>query len=75
MEVPRLEAEYEVQLLADTTATAMPDPSCICDLCRSLQQHWILDLLSKARDQVGIFRDASQVLNLQRHNRNSDNIF
>ena len=34
---------------AYTTATAMPDPSHICDLHRSSQQHWILNPLSKAR--------------------------
>ena len=36
MEVPRLGAESE--LLAYTTATAMPDPGCICNLCCSPQQ-------------------------------------
>ena len=33
MEVPRLGVEPELQLLAYTTATAMLDPSHICDLC------------------------------------------
>ena len=32
MEVPRLEVEWELQLLAYTTATAAQDPSRICDL-------------------------------------------
>ena len=32
MEVPRLGVDLELQLLAYTTATAMPDPSCICNL-------------------------------------------
>ena len=31
MEIPRLGAESELQLLAYTTATAIPDPSCVCD--------------------------------------------
>jgi len=33
MEVPRLGVKLELQLPAYTTATATPDPSCICDLC------------------------------------------
>ena len=51
-EVPRLGLELELQLPAYPTATAttMQDPSCICELCCSLQQHWILKPLSKARD-------------------------
>ena len=32
MEVLRLEVESELQLLAYTAVTAMPDPSHICDL-------------------------------------------
>ena len=32
MEVPRLGVELELQVLAYTTATAMGDPSHICDL-------------------------------------------
>ena len=35
-EVPRLGAELQLSLPAYTTAIAMPDPSRICDLCRSL---------------------------------------
>ena len=38
MEVPRVGAESELQLLAYATATAMQDPSCICDLHCALQQ-------------------------------------
>ena len=45
MEVPRLGVESELQLLTYTTAIAMPDPSCICELHCSLRQsgfltHW-----------------------------------
>ena len=40
-----------------TTATTIPDPSRICDLCHSLQQHWILNPLSEARDQILILTD------------------
>ena len=43
MEVPRVGVESELQLLAYATATAAPDLSHICDLHRSLQQHWILN--------------------------------
>ena len=42
MEVPRLGAESELQLLADTTATATPDLRDICDLYHGLWQHQIL---------------------------------
>ena len=52
MEVPGLGAESELQLLAYTTATATPDLGHICNLCRSLWQHQILNLLSKAREQT-----------------------
>ena len=50
MGVPRLGVELELQLLAYATATAMPDLSRICDLHHSLQQRWILNPLSEARD-------------------------
>ena len=50
LEVPRLGFEWELQLLACTTATAMPDPSCICDLHCSSRQLQILNPLSRARD-------------------------
>ena len=50
VEVPRLGIESELQLPTYTTATATQDPSCVCDLHHSSQQHWILNPLSKARD-------------------------
>ena len=50
MEVPRLEVELELQPPSYTTATAMRDPSCVCNLYHSSQQCWILNPLSKARD-------------------------
>ena len=50
MEVPRLGVEAELQLPAYTTATATPDLSPICDLGFSLQQCWLLNSLSKARN-------------------------
>ena len=42
MEVPRLGVESELQLLAYTTATAMLDLSCVCDLHHSSQQCRVL---------------------------------
>jgi len=50
MEVPRLGIELELQLLAYTTATAMQDPSCVCDLHCGSWQCQILTQLSEARD-------------------------
>ena len=61
MEVLRIEVESELQLPAHTTATAMPDPSCICDLYRSLWQCWILNPLSEAKDRTRILMDTSWV--------------
>ena len=46
---PRLGVELELQLVAYTTATAMQDPSHICDLLHSARQCWILNPLSEAR--------------------------
>ena len=57
MEVSGLGVESELQLLAYTTATATPDPSHICDVCHSLWQGQVLNLLSKASDQVCILMD------------------
>ena len=56
--------ELELQLPAYTIAiaTAMSDLSCIHDLHHSLWQHWILNLLSEARDQTGILMDTGGVL-------------
>ena len=44
-------AELELQLPVYPTATAMPDPSHICNLHHSLQPRQILNSLSKAGDQ------------------------
>ena len=51
MEVPRLEVNLELQPLAKATAIAMWDPSHICDIHHSSQQHQILNPLSEARDR------------------------
>ena len=41
MEVPRIGVKSELQLPAYVTATAMLDPSCVCDLHHRSLQHWI----------------------------------
>ena len=56
MEVPRLGVETELQLLADTTATAARDPSCVCDLYHSSWQCWVLNPLSEPMDGTHISR-------------------
>ena len=48
MENPRLEVELELWLVAGTTATAMGDPRCTCELYRSSWQRQILNPLSEA---------------------------
>ena len=62
MEVPKLGVQLELQLPAYTTATAMPNPSCICNLHWSLWQHGILNPLREARDRIHILTDTSWVL-------------
>ena len=57
MEVPRLGVESELQMSAYTTATAMPDRTCICDLYHSSWQCQILNPLGEARDQAHILLD------------------
>jgi len=71
MEVPRLGVKSELQLPAYATATAMPDPSCICNLGHRLQQHRILNPLSKAGDWTHILTDDDQALHLLSDNGNS----
>ena len=50
MEILEPGVESEVQLLATATATAMPDPSRVCNLYHSSQQCRILNQLSGAMD-------------------------
>ena len=52
MEVPRLGVKSELQLPAYARATAMPDPSCVCDLHYRSWQSQILNPLSEARDET-----------------------
>ena len=59
--------------VAYTTAATTLDPSHICNLCHSLQQHWILNPLSEAWDQICILMKTSRVLNPLSHNGNSLN--
>ena len=61
MEVPRLGVKSELQLPAYTTATAKPEPSCICDLHHSSQQCRILNPLNEARDRTFVLMDTSQI--------------
>ena len=61
MEIPRLWAESEPQLLACTTAIATGDQSHIYDLHPSSQQHQMPDPLSEARTQTHILMDNSWV--------------
>ena len=60
MEVPRLGVQLELSPPAYTRATATQDPSRVCDLHHSSQQYWILNPLSKARDQTCVLMDASR---------------
>ena len=50
MEIPRPGVKSEPQLLAYTTAIAMPDLIRVCNLHHSSWQRWILSPLSEARD-------------------------
>ena len=61
MEVPRLGVKWKLLLLAYATATATQDLSCDWDLHHSSWQCWILNPLSKARDQTRILMDTSQI--------------
>ena len=53
--------QLELQLLAHTTAKATPALSHICNLHHSSWQCWILNPLSKARDQTRILVNTSQI--------------
>ena len=58
VEVPRIGVKLELKPLAYAIATTTWD---LGNLCYSSQQRWILNPLSKARDQTLILMDASQV--------------
>ena len=59
MKVPRLGIESKLQLPTYATATGIQDPSHLCDLQHSSQQHWILNPLSRARDGTRVLMDTS----------------
>ena len=71
LEVLRLGVELELQLLASPTATAMPDPSLICDLCHSLRQWPSLTQWARPEIELASSQTLCQVLNLLSHNVNS----
>ena len=72
MKVYRLGVKSELHLLAYATATATPDPSGVCNLHCSSQQHPIFNPLSKARDRTRILMDTSWVLNPLSYNGETD---
>ena len=61
VEAPRLGVQSELLLTAYTTATAMLDPSRVCELHHSSWQCQILNSLSEARDRTRVLMDASWV--------------
>ena len=61
MEVLRLGGKSDLQLPAYATATAMQDLSRDFDLYHSLQQCWILNPLSEAKDRTHILIDTGQI--------------
>ena len=60
-EAPRIGAELELQSLASATATAMQDPSLICNVHHSSRQRRIPNPLSKARDRTHILIETSWI--------------
>ena len=61
MEVPRLGVQSELQLPAYATATAIQDPSRICDLHHSSQQCRVLNPVSEVRDGTHKLMVPSQI--------------
>ena len=71
MEGPRLRVASELQLPAYTTATAMLDPRCLCNLHHGLQQHWILNPPTRPGIEPTSSWTLCCVPNLLRHNGDS----
>ena len=63
--------QLELQLTAYATATAMLDPSHVCNLYHSSRQCQIPNQQSEARDWTRILMDTSQGCNPLSHNGNS----
>ena len=61
MEVFKLGVESELLLPAYARVTAAQDPSRNFNLHHSLQQRWILNPLSEARNRTPVLMDVSQV--------------
>ena len=57
MEVPEPGVKWELQAQAYSTATATSDPSHICELRHSLQQHQVPNPLREARDRTSILME------------------
>ena len=72
MKIPGLGVKSELQLKAYATATAMLDPSSICNLCRSLQQPWILNPPSRPGIKLTDSQTQCQILHLLSSNVNSN---
>ena len=70
MGVPRPGVQLELQLLAYATATAMRNPSSVCNPYHSSRQHQVLNPLSEARNPTHVLRDTSWSFNLLSHNGN-----
>ena len=68
---PWARSRFTAAAVTYAIATATLDPSHICDLHHSSEQHQILNPLSKVRDQTHILMDTSQVCNTLSHNSNS----
>lgn len=71
MEVPWLGVESELQLQAYATATAMQDPSCVCDLHHRSWQCQILNPQNTAGDWTCNLIDTRCVRSLLSHSGNS----
>ena len=67
--------QLELELLAYTTATAMPDQNCVCDLHHSSRQHWILNPLNEARDRTCNLMVPSQILLCYHENSQNRQMF
>ena len=73
MEVPRARGQIRVTAANLHHSHTMPDLSHICDLCCSLWQCWILNLLSEARDWILMY--TIWVCTLLSHKRSSSGSF